>query len=318
VALIVAVTAAVSFPLLNQLRAPRAVAQTPDAPAPVDPSKPVEPVVAFPLVDPGKVVLSIGDEKVTAGEFTSFFAELDPSLQSKIIAHPEAKHQLAEQYIDMKLMASEAKRQKLDQSIQVRTTYDQLLANALMVSLAKEKEANAKFFTDNKDYFAELQARHILIAVAGSGIDSKLTDAEAKAKADIIYKRVTTGQDFAAIARTESDDKGSAATGGNLGMMQRGKMVPAFEEAAYALKDNEISQPVKTQFGYHIIQVLSRTTPQYDAVADRIPRRRLELLVEQMKKTEKPEIDDTFFGSAAPKPGTTQPSAPQIKTPAAK
>ena len=154
-ALIVAVTAAVSFPVLNQYHNSRATAQTPDGPQGVQP-KP-DPVIAFPLVDPGKVVLSIGDEKITAGEFTAFFSELDPSLQSRILAHPEAKHQLAEQYIDMKLKAAEAKRQKLDQSISVRTTYDQLLSNALMVSLVKEKDANVKFYMDNKDYFFELQ-----------------------------------------------------------------------------------------------------------------------------------------------------------------
>jgi parvulin-like peptidyl-prolyl isomerase len=312
--LIVAVTAAVSFPLFNQLRNTRAIGQTPDTRLLPTQAKP-EPVVAFPLVDPAKVVLSIGDEKVTAGEFTAFFSDLDPQLQARILAHPESKRQLAEQYIDMKLMAAEAKKQKLDETIAFKTTYDQLLANALMVSLSKEKDANTKFYTDNKDYFSELQARHILIGVAGGGIDSKLTDVQAKAKADELKKRLDKGEDFAAIARTESDDKGSAATGGNLGMMQHGQMVPAFEQAAYALKDNEISAPVKTQFGYHIIQVLSRSTPPYDQVADRIPRRRLELMVEQMKKVQKPEIDDAFFSPTVPRPGaTTKPSdAPVVK-----
>ena len=88
-----------------------------------------------------------------------------------------------------------------------------------------------------------------------------------------LKKRLDKGEDFASIARTESDDKGSAPTGGNLGMMSHGQMVPPFEQAAYALKDNEISVPVTTQFGYHIIQVLSRTTPQYDQVSERVPRR---------------------------------------------
>jgi len=302
--LIAAVTTGVCFPLLNQLRNSKAKAENPPAGAPVGTEPAKSRASAFPEVDPKKVVLSVGDEKVTAGEFKIFFTELDPALQQRVLARPEAKRQLADQYIDMKLMASEAKRLKLDESTRVRTTYEQLLANALMVNLAEEKAANLKFFEQNKEWFVELQARHILIAVAGSGIETaKLTDAQAKAKADELKSKLDKGADFAAMARTESDDRGSAATGGSLGMMTRGQMVPPFEDAAYALKDNEISQPVKTQFGYHIIQVLSRTPASYDNVVQRVPRRRLELLIEQLKKAQKPEIDDSFFGTstAAPK-----------------
>jgi hypothetical protein len=316
--LIVAVSAAVSFPLLNQYRNARALAQSPEQQLPADPSKKPEPVIAFPLIDPAKVVISIGDQKVTAGEFTAFFSDLDPNLQARILAHPESKHQLAEQYIDMKLMAAEAKRQKLDDTISFKTTYDQLLANALMVELAKDKDANVKFYNEHKAYFAELQVRHILIGYAGSGVNSKLTEAQAKAKVDNLKARLDQGEDFAAIARLESDDKVSAAAGGNLGPqpMTHGQMVPAFETAAYALKDNEISAPVKTQYGYHIIQVLSRRIPEYDQISDQIPRRRLELLVEDLKKVQKPEIDDSFFGAKA-NSATTQPAAAPA-TPAAK
>ena len=301
--LIATVTAAMCLPLVSQYRNSKAIAQPAPAPSPTGGEGPkTPPAPAFPPTDPNKVILSVGDEKVTAGEFTTFFSELDPALQARVIAHPESKRQLAEQYVDMKLMAAEARRRKLNETNRVKTTYEQLLANALMVNISEQKEANQKYFEENKDWFSELTARHILIAVAGSGIDgAKLDDEHARAKAQDIKNRLDKGADFASMARTESDDKGSAVTGGNLGAMSRGQMVPPFEAAAYALADNEISQPVKTQFGYHIIQVQSRTVPTYEAAAQRVPRRRLEAIVDQLKKQQKPEMDDTFFstGNAA-------------------
>ncbi len=312
VSLIAAAMTAVSLPLINQLRNNHATAQ--DAP-PATGQPAGVPISVLPQVDPKKVILSYGDQKVTAGEFAAFFADLDPQLQQRVLAHPEAKRQLAEQYIDLKLMAEQAKRQKLDQSTRVKTTYDQLLANALMVSLSEQKDANLAFYNENKNYFDELQARHILVAVEGSGVGgTKLNDAQAKAKAEDIRKRLDTKpEDFATIARTESDDKGSAATGGSLGTMSRGQMVPPFENAAFSLKDNEISQPIKTQFGYHIIQVLGRTPMAYDQVAQRVPQRRLQLLLEQLKKAEKPELDDSYFGAGEQKAASTPPAgnAPQ-------
>ena len=295
-ALIAAITAAVSIPLLNQLHGTRAVAQTGPNLGPE--ATPV--LTGFPMTDPKKVVLSIGDQKITAGEFNEFFTALDPGVQQRVLSSPQGKRQLADQYVDMKLLAGEAKHQKLDDTLAVRTEYEQILANQLMVTLAKEVEVNQKFFNDNKGYFSELQARHILIGVTGSPVPgAKLTDAEAAAKATSLKARLDKGEDFVAMARMESDDKQSAAEGGSLGMMSRGQMVPAFEETAFALKDKEISQPVKTQFGYHIIQVMSRTTPAYNAeMAQRVARRRLELLLEGLKKAQKPEVDDAYFGSA--------------------
>ena len=83
-------------------------------------------------------------------------------------------------------------------------------------------------------------------------------DAETLALAQTVRQRLVDGEDFAALAAEYSDDSGSAVNGGDLGWFGRGAMVPAFEEAAFALAPNEISQPVATDFGYHIIQVLEK------------------------------------------------------------
>lgn len=89
----------------------------------------------------------------------------------------------------------------------------------------------------------ELNARHILV------------DDEKTAKE--VYDKLKKGEDFAKLAKEYSKD-GSAQSGGELGWFTAGAMVPEFNDAAYALKVNEISEPVKTQFGYHIIQVTDK------------------------------------------------------------
>ncbi len=82
--------------------------------------------------------------------------------------------------------------------------------------------------------------------------------AAAKTKADSVRAAITGGKDFAEVAKAESSDQGSAARGGELGVIRKGQTVPAFEQAVWSLKVGELSEPVLTQFGYHIIQVESR------------------------------------------------------------
>ena len=99
----------------------------------------------------------------------------------------------------------------------------------------------------------EVHARHILYKVEGGN------DAAQKAKAEAAVRKLKAGADFGAIARAESDDPGSKANGGDLGSFPRGRMVKEFEDAAFSAKEKEIVGPVKSAFGYHVIQVLERT-----------------------------------------------------------
>jgi peptidyl-prolyl cis-trans isomerase D len=100
----------------------------------------------------------------------------------------------------------------------------------------------------------ERRASHILITVSSDASDEEKTAAEAKAN-DIYQQLQTTPKRFAELARANSGDPGSAERGGDLGFFQRGFMVSEFEDAAFALSKGEISAPVKTQFGFHIIRL---------------------------------------------------------------
>lgn len=99
----------------------------------------------------------------------------------------------------------------------------------------------------------ETHARHILIKT-----NALVNDEEARKRLDAIAGRIADGDDFATLAKANSDDSGSAINGGDLGWVVPGLLVPPFEKAMSELAINEVSQPVQTQFGWHLIQVLAR------------------------------------------------------------
>jgi len=103
------------------------------------------------------------------------------------------------------------------------------------------------------DPIVQTHARHILLRP--SEIQSPQ---EAQRKLAQMRERVLLGEDFATLARAHSEDPGSAASGGDLGWVSPGQMVPEFQKAMDALKIGEISQPVQSSFGWHLIQVLER------------------------------------------------------------
>jgi peptidyl-prolyl cis-trans isomerase C len=115
-----------------------------------------------------------------------------------------------------------------------------------------------EFYDDNPEYFDQGQqvaARHIIISTQGMETDEEI--AEARERIEGIRDELLAGADFAELAREHSED-GSARQGGDLGAFGPGQMVPAFEQAAFALDEGEISEIVQTQFGFHIIQVTEK------------------------------------------------------------
>lgn len=115
-----------------------------------------------------------------------------------------------------------------------------------------------KFYKENQDKFKKpesYQASHILIGVEPQAKPEEKK--KAKEKAEALRKRVAAGEDFAALAKTDSTCP-SKDNGGDLGSFGKGEMVPEFEKAAAALKPGQISEVVETQFGYHIIKLIGK------------------------------------------------------------
>ena len=127
-----------------------------------------------------------------------------------------------------------------------------------------------RFYNDNIAQYQtpeQIRASHILLNTPGKD------EAAVKKQADDILKQARAGADFAALATKFSEDEGSKVNGGDLDYFSRGRMVPEFETAAFALKPGEISEPVKSQYGYHIIKLVDRkpaVTRTFDEVRPQI------------------------------------------------
>ena len=107
-----------------------------------------------------------------------------------------------------------------------------------------------------------MRASHILLKTEGKD------DAAVKAKAEDMLKQAKAGADFAALAKKYSEDEGTAKNGGDLDFFGRGRMVPEFDTAAFAMEPGQISDLVKTQFGYHIIKVTDKKPATTKALAE--------------------------------------------------
>jgi peptidyl-prolyl cis-trans isomerase C len=173
-------------------------------------------------------------------------------------------------------------------------------AEAAGVPPAPDSETRA-FYDQNPDQFKQpemVRASHILArADEAAGAEAK---AQAKAKMQGVLKELRSGADFAEMARKHSDD-GSAEAGGDLNYFGPGQMVPAFEQAAFALKSGHLSDIVETPFGYHIIKVTDRKpgrTVPYDEVKAQIAnylqqqqqREKADALVDRLRAKAKIEI----------------------------
>lgn len=132
---------------------------------------------------------------------------------------------------------------------------DSIKNDLLIEKLEKKIKKSAKVTDEEiKNKYEQVKARHILIKVKEDK-DKEKAEKEAKEKAQKIIDEYNNGVDFSLLAKKYSEDEGSKEVGGDLGFFGRGQMVAEFERVAFSLKPGQISQPVKTQYGYHIIKV---------------------------------------------------------------
>ncbi|MGI4814340.1 MAG: SurA N-terminal domain-containing protein [Janthinobacterium lividum] len=148
-------------------------------------------------------------------------------------------------------------------------------AAALSASAAPSDAEVHKYYEDNLAHYqigGQVRASHILITVAPHASATERQQAQAKAQAILAEVRAHPER-FAEIAKKESQDAGSAANGGDLGYFSRGMMVKPFEDAAFSMKPQQISDLVQSDFGYHIIEVTDvkpATTQPFEQVKDAI------------------------------------------------
>src|SRR4249919_1018072 len=237
---------------------------------------------------------------------------------------PEAKQDYLVQFVaDMILVSKAAEDKKLgdgpDFKRKVEFARKKLLMEGLLQSAGKEAitdEAMHKVYEDAVKQIGEekeVHARHILFRAA-AGDEKASKEAEEKIKA--VIARLKKGEDFAKVAGEVTEDPSGKANGGDLGYFSKDQMVPEFSEAAFKLENGQISEPVKTQFGWHVIKVedkRAKQPPKFEDVklqienfvvrkaqAELVTKLRADAKIERMDKPAKAE--DKPAAAPAPAP----------------
>lgn len=276
------------------------------------------------------IVVAAGDISIRQSEFENALKTLPPEYQQ--FASGPGKKQFAEDYLRMKMLASEGAKNNLDKDPEVVRSLnlmkENLVANAQLNRLEKTitlTEADLqKVYDAKKKEFEQVNARHVLIAFKGSPAaqagKKELTEAEAKVKADEVKKKLVAGAKWEDVAKADSDDVASGARGGELGSFARGAMVEEFEKAAFDAKVGEVVGPVKTQFGYHVIKVDTHDAQPFAEVKANLERaerqKRLQALLDEMKTKANATFNDAYFNPPPPPTAAKMDAAPTATTPA--
>jgi len=270
------------------LMAGAALAQTPPA------SSPATSPATVPAVDPSKVVARVNGIEITEGDLA--IAAEDPALQMPNVPDEQKRELLTGYMIDLKLGAKAAEAAEVGSSAdfarKLAYNRDKTLLDEYLDQAAKKAvtpEAARKLYDETVKGLPaeqEVRARHILV------------DSEEEAKKAV--ERVKGGEDFAKVAGELSKDPGSKTDGGDLGFFTKDRMVEPFAEAAFKLEPGQVSEPVKSQFGWHVIKVEEKRTkpaPSFEETKDQVEaylgRKAQQDLIMSLRKDAKIErLDD--------------------------
>lgn len=205
-----------------------------------------------------QVVVRVNQTRVTVAEFRrrlDLERERIPAHLHMLMESADVQKRYAQDLIRREILLQEAARRQIDSRPVVTDRVRQVKEQMMLQTLLKEEISDKvqvpegdvqAYYEGHPDEFSRdrLRAGHILVATEG--------------EAQQVVERLKGKEAFEGLARRLSLDKVSGAKGGDLGTIERGTMVPEFEKAAYALKVGEVSAPVKTRFGFHIIRVTRR------------------------------------------------------------
>jgi peptidyl-prolyl cis-trans isomerase C len=241
-------------------------------------------------ITPASILVSGPAGQVTVGDLEQLINQMVPPQQRSMFwGNPDAAKHFAQNLYDQQALAQEALKEKLDGTpegiAKLKFARQQVLAGLLVDARVKanmpddkavqayardQMKANPKQFQIPE----QIDVRHILLPVAKNGSD----DAAVKAKAEDLLAQLHKGADFATLAKANSKDPGSAAKGGDLGFFEHGRMVPAFEKAAFDLKKpGDLAGPIRTPFGYHIIELVARKPAGQMTLDQALPQLRQQL-----------------------------------------
>lgn len=267
---------------------------------------------ASPAFSQSPVVAKVNGKAITEADLKLADAEIGADLGT--LPEDTKRRVLVEYLIEHSLFADAAEAQKLTSGAQFDERMQYWRRRALRdtyfdVTIRDSvTDADAKKFYDAQvaqlKPQEEIKARHILV--------------ESKEKAVEIFEKIAHGADFAAMAKEFSKDPGTKDEGGDLGFFGRGQMVPQFEEAAFKLASGDVSQPVETQFGWHLIRIderRERKAPEFEQLKDRIllsmVHRKAQEVITGLRNTAKIEYVDPAIKKQVESENATQPAQPK-------
>ncbi len=215
-------------------------------------------------------VAKVGKFDISVDDFKEELAKRFTKKESYADVDSTMKMEVLDRMIQNDLFLNKAYDEGLNHDPQIKEEFEKRKESVIgnkfyernvVDKLISEKDLREAF--DKKKY--EVRASHILIAYKGAmRSNSKRTKEDAKKLADQIYKKAKAGKPFALLAEKYSDDPSAKKNKGDLGYFSWGQMAPAFQEKAFSLKPGEISEPVLTSFGYHIIKTVDkRENPRF-------------------------------------------------------
>jgi hypothetical protein len=271
-----------------------------------------------------RVVLTIGDEKLTAADIDDFIQSLPPRYQT-FYSGP-GKRLLPQYIIAMKALADEAVKLKLAQQPEVARALE-IARESVLSSVARQHIYDGVEVTDqelhelydkNKALSEEIRYRRILIQTENAPLKNPipgrpvLPEAEARQKLEDIRQRILAGADFAVMARQYSEDIATAGAGGDMGVLQRDKSIPAIVNAAESLPPGQVSNIMQTPHGLEIIQVEVKRTKPFDEVRPSLEtelrQKKASDTIQHLTENYHSVIDQEFFTGPATKQSSPSPT----------
>lgn len=259
--------------------------------------------------DNDPVVLSMGHEQWTASQFKHVMLDTPPQVKMAAIQDPST---FAKRFADMHLLAQLAASRHLDNDADVRQQLEWVregvLANAARDDLyqhaqVSDEEAKRYYDTHSGD-FIDYSLQHLVIRYRGSSIPVRagqkdMTEDEARAQAETLRKQVLQGKDFPELVNQYSDDADSKSEGGMLPETSSRNLLPEIAQSVAGLKENEVSPPIKTQFGYHLVRVIKRSANTFEDARPHIvillKGQAVDKQIEAMKQAQPVTLSPGFF-----------------------
>ena len=280
------------------------------------PDRPATPSHAFAMAtgplpaSNDKVVMRINGEPITETQFNAL-VKTAPEQMRPFYGTQAGRRALADQLVKLKALEQEGKRLGADQDADISSQIDMDKANIVasyalkkIVGTPTEAEIQAEY-AKSKEAFAAVPMSHILVAYRGGQVPARAGEAPpsgvAMQKAKEIVAKLRAGANFSATALAESDDTESGERGGDLGPVSPEQLPPELAAVVVKLKPGEISDPVQSRFGIHIIRIGSRQSQPIERVRDQLAQKiqqdKLKTAVEALQNKANVDLDPKFFGA---------------------